>query len=164
MQFYSMNMAANLEPEGGYRVNWKPYHTQEELLDKCRRGDPKAEKELLQSQGGKVWTHEELKALNFYLKHPIPTGPKEPLASNVYLKKDFLSQPELVKLQWVQELAKGEYLLIGVEFPNGTPAVWIGTSVTHLICNLTPYLKREEALFEKQQLQALRRRRPHTKN
>jgi hypothetical protein len=121
-------------------MEYQPKIELTETLERARRGDQNASQELL-THHCKVWTYEELQALNCYrkLKDGLNTE-RLHSSSTYYVKKDFQSKPELVTVKWFQMLSE-DYILYSLLFADETNQLWVG--MTKPICNVTDWSNRD---------------------
>lgn len=122
-------------------MQYQPKIELAETLERARRGDAQASRELL-SHHCKVWTYEELKALNCYRKgKDTPKSyQRYNSSSTYYVKKDFQSKPEITTVVWYEPF-DNEYDLYSLVFSDGTNQLWMFRNKP--ICNVTDWTDRD---------------------
>lgn len=123
---------------------------EQELHRKAKTGDPSAVEEL-RGRNIKIWTYDELKALNTFLQNKDKCLRSEPVFHtwSTHLRRQFNTPLEVAEQLWVRYIAD-DYALHCFRFHDGVIQYWIGhhwdnglvSDVTFLCC-VNQWLEKE---------------------
>lgn len=120
---------------------------QEELFRRAKIGDDEAIEEL-RRQNIKVWTLEELKALNLFIENRVSTLNQEPtkVPWAPYLRRQFNSRLELALVVWCKYIYKGYHLCL-VRYEDETQQHWVAITDRYpepkFLCCVDQWIKEE---------------------
>mgnify|MGYP000328604909 CR=1 FL=1 len=115
-----------------------------ELLARAKSGCPAAQEELL-GRKAKVWTEEELHALNTLLQNKtkvLNTHPEE-YTSVTTLRRTFLSNEEVAVSDFITPITQDYYLVRYTYNKDGYTQHWVAKSIAGTlqpICCVDPWL------------------------